>query len=514
MSNSKTLTLALIFLIAFMPLAAILMPYAQGQEGYWYRIAVYADSTSGTVTITYNGVAHGPGVYGIPDGTPAVITAAANEGYVFDYFSFTSAGSTGTTTVNPITTTILSAFTVIAHFKVAQTTTYNVFLAAENAGEVSNNYAAITFNGVTQTVAETEETLWFRMGAGVSYTINAVPAVGYEFLSWTINGVNYTDTSITLVNTVMRDITANFDALETPDATQQDLFVNIYTDSEIVRGNSVGVTRNDVTTYVNEGSSSWYRFVENDSITLTAYPDVASTFLAFEYNGANITDTTLSFSMNASFITVKAYFSYDVETAHYILSVSNVNNALATTDNLVLIEYDADKYAEVTDLVGFWARIYNTTGIDVKLTAVPQEGYIFSYFVVNGTIIPSNPTTFYMDGTVAVVAYFSVSGTTPGMPTVTPTPTTTAIPSIFAGLDVASFFTNITLLLQLVVGGILTFVGVLLLVRQAKAWVAGLILLLAGFALTLITQPNYWALVIWGAECITFAAVLYAMKGK
>lgn len=510
MSKKQTLTLTLIFLLMVMPIMAVV----NAQEGYWYRIGVYTGDTSGSITITYGGVTHGPGVYAIGDGTPAVISAVADEGYVFDYYSFTYGSNSGTTTVNPISTTILSAFNVVAHFKVNVTATYNVFLTARNYGTESSNYASITFNGVTQSVAETEETLWFRMGSGVTYSLNAVPAVGYEFLGWTVNGVNVSSTNPYYTNTEARDIYANFDEIEVPDSTINDLFVNIYTDSLIVRGNSVGVSiNNGSTSYINEGSSTWMRLEENDTVHLEAYPDVACTFTAFEYNGANITSNTLDIVMNDTFIDVKAYFSYDVETPHFILSVQNVNNALVNTDNLVVVEYDNGKIAEVTDIVGFWARIYNTSGVPVKLTALPDTGYEFSYYVFNGSISLTNPAEFVMTGTVNIVAYFNTVNET-GMPTATPTPTTSTVPSIFDDLDIESFFTNITLLLQLVVAAILTFVGVLLLMRQAKAWIAGLILLLAGFALTLFTQPNYWALVIWGAECTVYAAILYSMKNR
>jgi hypothetical protein len=108
------------------------------------------------------------GTHSYPSGTAVRFTATPKTGYHFAYFSF-SGISNGKTSVNPLYTTILSSFSIEAHF-VQDTVYYNININSSSHGSMSIYYNGNTYFSGTISVL-----------AGSEITLQSIPDDGYAF---------------------------------------------------------------------------------------------------------------------------------------------------------------------------------------------------------------------------------------------------------------------------------------------------------------------------------------------
>jgi hypothetical protein len=151
-------------------------------------------------------------------------------------------------------------------------------------------------------------------------------------------------------------------------------------------------------------------------------------------------------------------------------------------------------------------------GDQVELQANEIAGYNFDYFMVDGANVGQgffNGATnmfsydFYPSAGATEYAYYSVA-------TNTPTPAPTATPPSTANFNPTAFRSDMTAVLELIIGVLLTFGGVFVLIKAPSAWIIGVIVLLAGFFTLIVGEPNLYGLVAWALSITIFGVFSYS----
>jgi hypothetical protein len=152
-------------------------------------------------------------------------------------------------------------------------------------------------------------------------------------------------------------------------------------------------------------------------------------------------------------------------------------------------------------------------------------GYYAEYTKVNLTIPPNK----FAVGIQIEFVHYDYSGialrfdnvsvlTSQDMGTVAPpiTPAPTASPGTIniPSFNWISLRLDLNSILEVIIGAILTILGVAVLMRAQGAWIIGLILLVAGFFMQEIAQPNLSGVLAFAVELIASAIFLYNSAGS
>ena len=191
---------------------------------------------------------------------------------------------------------------------------------------------------------------------GATATLTATPAVGHQFLNWTVGGETLTENPLTL--TVTGDITAvaNFAVIE----------------------HTVTVTANDPAMGTVEGAGT---YAEGATATLTATPAAGYQFLNWTVGGETLTENPLTLTVTGD-ITAVANFAV----IEHTVTVTANDPAMGTVEG-------AGTYAE---------------GATATLTATPAAGHQFLNWTVGGETLSENPLTLTVTGDITAVANFAV----------------------------------------------------------------------------------------------------------
>ena len=257
----------------------------------------------------------------VEEGTSVALTAVANEGY--DFINWTANG-VEVSTSSSFKATVNSAIIYKANFakKIVKCTVY---------AEASEGGTA-TVNGKSS--VEVEE--------GTSVTFTATANEGYEFVNWTANGVEVSQ-SIAFQATVntSNSYKANF--------VKKGVKYTISVES----GNGGTATVNGKSSVEVEGG---------ESVTLSAIPTEGYDFVNWTANGLEISKSIAFQVTVSSAITYKANFVK--KGVKYTVSVESGNGGSATVNGKSSVEVEG--------------------GESVTLSAIPTEGYDFVNWTANG----------------------------------------------------------------------------------------------------------------------------------
>lgn len=251
-----------------------------------YTITVNADPANG-------GTVSGGGTYA--EGSTCVISAMPNEGYVFE--NWTRNGTVVST--EPTYSIVVNRnLTFVAHF-------------AQNANQATITATAEPVEGGSVSGGGTYE-------LGSNCTLNAVAAVGYEFINWTLNGSQVsTDASFSFTITGNAVYVAHFSKI-----------VNHYTVSANVQPANAG-------SVIGAGT-----YEEGTSCTLIAIANPTYTFVSWTENGAVAsTDEQYTFSVERDRNLV-AVFSQGL---FYTITASAGANGTISPEGEIIVEPGVDK---------------------------------------------------------------------------------------------------------------------------------------------------------------------------
>ena len=167
-----------------------------------------ATTTGGTTTPA-------PGTYQYNKGSQVTVTAIPDSGYQFDYWNVNGTKNTS----NPITLTLNTDVTLTAYFK----------SVAPPPPEKVTLTIAVPEHGTTSPAPGT-----YQYNKGSQVTITAIPASGYEFWLWVINGINFTQNPITLTLNTDTIVVAYFRKVTPPPTGKGRLEVHAYADGREV----------------------------------------------------------------------------------------------------------------------------------------------------------------------------------------------------------------------------------------------------------------------------------------
>lgn len=270
-----------------------------------YTITVNAEPASG-------GTVSGGGTYA--EGSTCVISAMPNEGYVFE--NWTRNGTVVST--EPTYSIVVNRnLTFVAHF-------------AQNANQATITATAEPVEGGSVSGGGTYE-------LGSNCTLNAVAAVGYEFVNWTLNGSQVsTDASFSFTVTGNAVYVAHFSKI-----------VNHYSVSANVQPANAG-------SVIGAGT-----YEEGASCTLIAIANPTYTFVSWTENGAVVsTDEQYTFTVERDRNLV-AVFSQGL---FYTITASAGGNGSITPEGEIIVE----------------------PGQDRAFTIIPNEGWRISKVLIDG----------------------------------------------------------------------------------------------------------------------------------
>ena len=295
------------------------------QEPEEYTITVNAEPANG-------GTVSGGGTYA--GGSTCVITAMPNDGYVFE--NWTQNGAEVST--SPSYSFIVSRnATYVAHF-------------AQNANQATITAMAEPVEGGSVSGGGTYE-------LGSNCTLNAVAAVGYEFVNWTLNGGQVsTDASFSFTVTGNAVYVAHFSKI-----------VNHYTVSANVQPANAG-------SVIGAGT-----YEEGTSCTLIAIANPTYTFVSWTENGAVVsTDEQYTFTVERDRNLV-AVFSQGL---FYTITASAGGNGSITPEGEVMVNPGEDKTFAIIPNSGCRVSKVLVDGVDVG----PVESYTFRSVNANHSI--------------------------------------------------------------------------------------------------------------------------------
>ena len=226
--------------------------------------------------------------------------------------------------------------------------------------------------------------------------------------------------------------------------------------------------------------------------TFSAVPDAGYVFVNFTATDGNTTQVTtlnpINFAVVTSF-TITAYFEPMGVPIVYIALNANLHGT-------AFLDYGG---------IG-WAApfIYPfAAGAQHSFTAQADPGYFFTNFTVTygatTTTLYVSPIVWTVSNNISVTANFAAIP-----PPVTPIPTATP-----GGFSLLTFELGMTQVLEMVIGAIVVFVGILILMKASGAWLVGLILLVAGFFIQEVAEPTLTGIVAFSLETLAYSVFLY-----
>jgi len=295
------------------------------QEPEEYSITVNAEPANG-------GTVSGGGTY--TEGSTCVISAMPNDGYVFD--NWTRNGTVVST--EPTYSIVVNRnLTFVAHF-------------AQNANQATITAMAEPVEGGSVSGGGTYE-------LGSNCTLNAVAAVGYEFVNWTLNGSQVsTDASFSFTITGNAVYVAHFSKI-----------VNHYSVSANVQPANAG-------SVIGAGT-----YEEGASCTLIAIANPTYTFVSWTENGAVVsTDEQYTFTVERDRNLV-AVFSQGL---FYTITASAGGNGSITPEGEIMVNPGEDKTFAIIPNSGCRVSKVLVDGVDVG----PVESYTFRSVNANHSI--------------------------------------------------------------------------------------------------------------------------------
>lgn len=295
------------------------------QEPEEYTITVNAEPANG-------GTVSGGGTYA--EGSTCVITAMPNDGYVFENWTLNGAEVSTSPSYSFI---VGRSATYVAHF-------------AQNANQATITATAEPVEGGSVSGGGTYE-------LGSNCTLNAVAAVGYEFVNWTLNGSQVsTDASFSFTVTGNAVYVAHFSKI-----------VNHYSVSANVQPANAG-------SVIGAGT-----YEEGISCTLIAIANPTYTFVSWTENGAVVsTDEQYTFSVERDRKLV-AVFSQGL---FYTITASAGGNGSITPEGEVMVNPGEDKTFAIIPNSGCRVSKVLVDGVDVG----PVESYTFRSVNANHSI--------------------------------------------------------------------------------------------------------------------------------
>ncbi len=290
-----------------------------------YAITVNADPANG-------GTVSGGGTYA--EGSTCVISAMPNEGYVFENWT---RNGTVVSTEPTYSIVVIRNLTFVAHF-------------AQNANQATITATAEPVEGGSVSGGGTYE-------LGSNCTLNAVAAVGYEFVNWTLNGSQVsTDASFSFTVTGNAVYVAHFSEI-----------VNHYTVSANVQPANAG-------SVIGAGT-----YEEGASCTLIAIANPTYTFVSWTENGAVVsTDEQYTFTVERDRDLV-AVFSQGL---FYTITATAGPNGTITPEGEIIVEPGKDKTFAIIPNSGCRVSKVLVDGVDVG----PVESYTFRSVNANHSI--------------------------------------------------------------------------------------------------------------------------------
>lgn len=226
--------------------------------------------------------------------------------------------------------------------------------------------------------------------------------------------------------------------------------------------------------------------------TFSAVPETGYTFVNFTVtDGATTQSTTLNpinFQVDTSF-NITAYFE---------VIGGPIVNITFTADAGGIGFYDYGG-------IGLPTPVYtwSAAGVTHTFTASASPGYYFTNFTTNYNgvdgILLSNPIVLQPIYNFTIVAHFAP------IPEATPTPSPTPSP----GFDELTFRTDLTSILEMIIGALATFGGIVVLMRAPHAWILGIIFLVVGFFIQEIANPSLTGILAFFLEVIVYAVFLF-----
>jgi uncharacterized repeat protein (TIGR02543 family) len=285
-----------------------------------------------------------PGTYTFPEGQVVSFSAMAASGYAFDHWTLNGTTSTD----NPIQFTIDKDYTLTAYFtQPPATRTLTIAVSPTEGGTTDPSPGMYDFP------------------SGSAVQVTAIPASGYVFDHWTLNGSTSTDNPITV--TMDKDYTLTA------------YFVPTRALTVAVSPPEGGDTLPSPGTYV---------FPEGQTVSFSARPASGYVFNRWTLNGATSTDNPIQFTIDKDY-TLTAYFT---KLPTHTLTIQTEDPAKGTTDP----SPGAYNYAE---------------GSAVQVTAVPASGYVFDHWTLDSEVRTENPITITIDKDYTLTAYFTQTPT-------------------------------------------------------------------------------------------------------
>jgi hypothetical protein len=250
-----------------------------------------------------------------------------------------------------------------------------------------------------------------------------------------------------------------------------------------------------------------YQFV-NWTVSGFTDPSVVNPFGTTVSNDFTITAffTANYTSNNVFWIQTDQYVSAGTQTYSSALGGHLTFDYDADSSGLTSYTYNSGTY-QVSTLSTLTFHAYATAGYQF-------DHWAFVYGLVSGATMNDTWTKLYLNPQVITPASNStmIAVFVP-IPTYTPEGNGSGGSSSAFGFNWPAFDFSATVVIEMIIGGAMVFGGVLIFMRASKAWVVGTLLIMAGFFLQIIVQPNIYAVIAFGIEILIFVIGLYSTSG-
>lgn len=220
----------------------------------------------------------------------------------------------------------------------------------------------------------------YNFSDNTQLTLTATPNTGYNFVSWTINGSNNsTDNPLNYTITQNSTIQANFEPVSVTNYT-------ITINDNPTSSSTLIVKKDNIT------QTPPYSFPEGSNIQIEAVPNSGYVFNHWDINGNNQNTNPYSFTLNED-KNITAYL--DAVSNQYTLTIADN----PTSSSTLIVKKDN---------INQTPPYVFEEGSSIEIEVVPNSGYTFNHWDINGNTENNNPHTFTMDGNKSVTAYLDV----------------------------------------------------------------------------------------------------------
>ncbi len=203
---------------------------------------------------------------------------------------------------------------------------------------------------------------------GATATVTAIPDTGYTFSHWILDGATRTENPISIPMDRDYTLTAYFEAIPPAEYT-------------LTIATTIGGT-----TLPAPGS---YTHPEGTTLGVAAFPDAGYNFDHWILDGETYTTNPLPILMDKDH-TLTAYFSEEAPPPPETYKLTISSTIGGTTDPTPgIYTYDA--------------------GTSVTVTAIPENGYYFNHWELDGAAKTENPIDILMNKDQTLLAVFSVT---------------------------------------------------------------------------------------------------------